>query len=387
MRFGLIVATAILCTAGVYSSDRSDTEAALRSIINFDNSVYEKLSRDKQTENLIVSPLSAHFLLTLIANGAKGVTFNELNNALHLNNKAYEAAHGYKLALLNRLRNIENATFDFANRIYARGNLKLEDSFKQFVDRIDSGALQKFNDPYSTIEEINKWVKQTTHGKIHGVIKDGDFNDNTIMVLLNAIYFKANWERKFDKQETSLEKFHTPSGTKAVNTMKVKGKFICQRIDKPDAYYIELPYTARKLKMVIVMPKNTDKLAEAAEFVKRNGNYHFYGEEEVNLSLPKFKIESEINFKPILEHLKVKSLFTQMAELGGIAKEKLFVSSIKQKAFIEVDEEGSEAAAVTKSELENRFGDDPLYLDINRPFYFAIQYQGLVLFEGHVVDP
>jgi len=248
------------------------------------------------------------------------------------------------------------------------------------------------------VKTINSWVSDKTLAKItelvdHNVIKDAP------LVLTNAIYFKGKWAQKFDKARTTDEVWYGLSGTAQVPTMQREGGY--PYCEGDDLQALELPYKGEELSMLVVLPRNKDGLpalerqwAVPGTYEQVTGRLRF--EEIVIVSLPRFKIESQYNLKPILCLLGAGFAFSDAPDFGGISDEPnkpLKISEVIHKAFVEVNEEGTEAAAATARGLvvfsKKPKRPEPKVFKADHPFLFVIRDRrtNAVLFAGRVLDP
>merc|ERR1711974_168588 len=251
--------------------------------------------------------------------------------------------------------------------------------------------------------EINKWVEQQTNDKIKDLLEPEDLQ-NAKLVLVNAIYFKGDWESAFMKNKTKEMDFATSKDeTRRVKMMFQKDYFgmIENNKELRQASVLCLPYKGRSVEMLIILPnlgttldtveKNIGQFLRNLKKTKEsNGDDGFtYG--EVNVYIPKFKLESKLDLVEPMQKVGVTDMFSNKADFSGmISKANIHVSVIKQKAFIEVNEERTEAAAATGLGLGAvSMPPEPKTFKADRPFFFLIRESatGMVLFSGRVVDP
>jgi len=242
---------------------------------------------------------------------------------------------------------------------------------------------------------INAWVSQQTAGKIPAIITPDLIQEQTRFVLTSAIYFKGTWKYTFPKTSTVDEPFFLAKDRELkVPTMKLTGAL--PYADAADAQLLELPYVGDRLSMLILLPKNIDALAEvekslsAATLQKRVAGLHEV--DEVQVALPKFTFTSQLALKELLSSLGMPAAFSDDAEFPGISTEKAQkLDAVLHHAFVDVNEEGTEAAAVTGHIGGNAPGPVPTsaVFRADHPFLFLIQDKrtGAILFVGRVVNP
>ena len=249
--------------------------------------------------------------------------------------------------------------------------------------------------PDEAVKAINAWVSTKTRARIKELINRDVLNGDTRLILTNAIYFKGRWESVFEKSATRDEDWHSPK-TSNVPMMHQKGGYLYYEGD--DFQAVNLPYKGRQLSMLVVLPRKTDGLAAletrwATQQTFRQVTEGF-DSESVILSLPRFKIEMEFKLKPVLCALHADLAFSDDADFSGIADEPLKISEVIHKAFVEVNEEGTEAAAATVVVMALCAGvssrpPEPKVFKADHPFLFFIwdRKTNTLFFSGRVLDP
>ena len=325
----------------------------------------------------MISPLSIYHILSLAANGASNNTLTEMLKALSHNNINEMNNANKKISLcIGEFKSIE-----MANGVFIRFNP--EQSFLKMIKGYKA-QIELLKDA----NQINSWCSKATHNKITKIIES--IEDDDLMVLVNAVYFKGFWEKTFDKKNTEKDDFTN------YNNLKVKIDFMNQKenfdyFENNDVQAISLNYKRDNffcLKACIILPKKDEDINI---FIK-NLTIEKYREivsnmksEKVNLFLPKFEINFQSELKPIFESLGMKEAFTNNADFTKINKcGQIKIRNIIHKTFIKVDEEGTEATAVT-----GVFGyytailkeEKIFYMKVNRPFLFIIRTDDLPM--GH----
>ncbi|KOC65837.1 putative serpin-like protein [Habropoda laboriosa] len=241
--------------------------------------------------------------------------------------------------------------------------------------------------------KINTWIKEKTNNKIFDLVSSGDFNEDTKLVIINAIYFNGNWLHTFNAKMTQDKIFHVSRNEKKlVPTMFNKSKYNYGNIPELHAKFIEIPYTNADIVMIIILPNEVDGLS----YLEKNFSWEMLANtsrsnDDVELHLPKFKIEFTVNLENILHKLGLSTMFKPDANFNRISNVPLRVSKVLHKAIIEVNEEGTEAAAATAVQLRFRrmiVVDIPQIFLVDRPFMFIIKYKpyNIPLFIGNVKD-
>nr|BAE42644.1 unnamed protein product [Mus musculus] len=244
-------------------------------------------------------------------------------------------------------------------------------------------------------QHINAWVAKKTEDKITELLSSGSVNSNTPLVLVNAIYFKGNWEKQFNKEDTQEMPFNvTKDVVKPVQMMFQKSTFKMTYVEEISTNILLLPYVGNELNMIIMLPDEHIELS----MVEKEITYKKFiewtrlekmEEEEVEVFLPKFKLEENYDMKDVLCRLGMTDAFEEgMADFSGIAsKEGLFLSKVIHKSFVEVNEEGTEAAAATAANIGFRCMVP--YFCANHPFLFFIQHSRTsgIVFCGRFSSP
>lgn len=278
----------------------------LRGNAGFGKNLYNVLARNSN-ENLVFSPLSAHTVLALAYQGAAGDTAKAFASTLQLP-ESKSAADGYK-NVMGSLNNVPNVTLHIANKVYVKSGVKLKSSFEQVARNSFYSEVEpvEFAQAAAAAKTINSWVENKTNKKIKDLISSDSLSDLTRLVLVNAVYFKGNWADKFDAAHTKKEPFYLNDNDKIdVDMMHIKKNFRFGENQDLDATILELPYTNKDLSFVVILPnakngikKLEEKLASTDLTTLTNQLYST----EVNVALPKFKIETKIDLQPILKQV------------------------------------------------------------------------------------
>ncbi|XP_064213734.1 antichymotrypsin-2-like [Tribolium castaneum] len=377
-------------------------ETAIQEFTNannqFTSSVYKELSKT-ENGNFMVSPFSAETVLAFAQSGCKGNSAEELRNSLHLPNDKTKVESALK-SLLPKIKGNDLYTLHTANKMYVKKDFAIKEEFKRAASQVyyaDSESID-FTKNVEAANVMNSWVEKHTKSKITNLIDSNDLDKFTRAVLINALYFKANWSLPFELRLTSKREFYkTASDSIEVDMMQHLDEHF-NYYESPDlkAQFLELPFLGGEASMVFVLPNEKDGLARLetqleSVFVPQ----HQLKSTFLNVVLPKFRIESEIDFKSVLMKLGVAKVFDdEQADLSGIAGEKgdLVIDKIVQKTFIDVSEEGVEAAAATyvligfpASAILHQ--QQPKNFIADHPFIFYIKVKDLVIFAGRVTNP
>uniref|UniRef100_A0A023FKT4 Putative serine proteinase inhibitor n=1 Tax=Amblyomma cajennense TaxID=34607 RepID=A0A023FKT4_AMBCJ len=347
-------------------------------------------------KNVVFSPFSIATALSMTLAGARGRTAEEIAAVLHTGKlKDVHTNFSEFLAKISGLA--PDVTLEVANRLYCEKTYSILEEYTGALKKFYGSGVEPAN--FKTEAEqarlaVNAWVEKTTKSKIKDLLPSGTVDYDTALVLVNAVYFKGLWQEPFNPRRTSQKHFHTSKDkTKNVDMMRREGEYrMCEKCDDLKASAIEIPYKGGKTSMLILLPYDVEGLTDleaaltpskVADVLKCLGST-----KTVKLSLPRFKVEQAVNLKDTLSSMGVKELFAETADLSGIdGKQELSVSAAIHKAFVEVNEEGTEAAAATAMPAANSCEITPKFT-VDHPFMFLIRSHNpdIVLFLGSVRD-
>ncbi len=343
-------------------------------------------------DNIFVSPLSLHIALGMLLNGAEGETREGIIKTLKADQSSVEELNNAYKTLLKELPEADSKVqLAIANSMWYRQGFAVKQSFKEVLaDIFDS---QIYAEPFdgSTVKQINQWASDNTQGKIDKVIDD--IGGDMVMFLMNALYFKGDWKYTFDKKQTQDWNFQLAGGSeKKVKMMFTESDLRSYTSD--DFTAVELPYSSGQFNLTLFVPHNGKDLHTILqEFGDAKWQTVQAGlvERGIKVGLPKFTLDYEIRLNNVLSEMGMSRVFGDNAELGGIADARLRVSFVKQNTFLGIDEEGTEAAAVTTIGIElTSVGPGTRQTVIaDRPFFFVISEKtsNTVLFTGRIMNP
>lgn len=357
-----------------------NSESVVYNRIHFGLNLFSKAVADKNlaSGNVVVSPYSAGMALSMLADGANGVTKDELKSAL--SDAVYSG---------DFLKSTKNTTISSANSIWIKDGFSVKENYIGNLENSYKAQInvRDFSDN-GTVKEINKWCSNKTAGRIPQIIDE--ISPDQVMFLLNALYFKSSWASAFDKKNTFDAEFHGENGDDKVPFMHQTETFTYGEMDGNQ--YVVLPYKSDEYRMVICLPSENAEISTLpgaldadtfrnAVFSRRSA--------KVALSLPKFRVNTTLTLNGILRALGLQTAFTRAADFSGITDSSVAVGEVRQKCFVEVSEEGTEAAAVTSVGVRLTAvmpEDSPVVMNVNRPFVFAIvdSETADVLFAGKI---
>ncbi|WP_353683656.1 serpin family protein [Thermodesulfovibrio sp. 3907-1M] len=368
--------------------------------------IYQKLTHGKEDKNLFFSPFSIISAMVMTYEGARGQTKEEMEKVFHFPVDDKARREGF-LKLINEI-NKKDKKYELhtANALWAEKSYKFLEDYLKTVERYYHGKATNvgFIDPSEreqAVSMINSWVLGHTNGKIKDIIKPQAVSQDTRLILTNAIYFKGKWKLQFDKKLTKDDDFKVTADKKIkvpMMRMAMKGfndypEFNYAETDELQA--LELPYEGEELSMLILLPKgNLENLEKTLSYEKIEGIKRSLSLRLVELYLPRFKFETEYSLNSVFAEMGMPTAFSNFADFSGMdGTKKLKIDKVIHKAFVEVNEEGTEAAAatavvmVTKSALNEP--KKPVVFRADHPFIFIIQHNktGAILFIGRVYEP
>lgn len=359
----------------------------------FGFNLFKQISQAEKDKNVFISPLSVSMALGMALNGAAGNTKDAMGATLELADLTVEAVNESYKSLIELLTGLDpKVEFNIANSIWYRSDLSFEKAFidlnKAYFEAQVAGL--NFSSP-SASGTINAWVDQNTNGKIKKIVGEA-INPLTVMFLINAIYFKGIWTYQFDKKLTQLDSFIVADALKKTcNMMRQSGSF--RYFSNKSFQAIDLPYGDKKFSMTIFLPhRGADIDSLISEFNRENWILWMkrFSEQQGDLWLPKFTLEYELVLNAVLKALGMGIAFTDQADFTKMYKPGgIFISEVKHKSFVKVDEEGTEAAAVTSVEMRLTAVPAGFTMRVDRPFIFVISenHSQSILFMGKIVDP
>jgi serine protease inhibitor len=360
--------------------------------------IFQKIREESDEENIMVSPFSISVALAMVYNGAEGETKTEMQNTLHLSGLTPEEINASYKMLINALQNLDkDAVLKITNAIFYKNGFSVKPDFlatnKEYYDaEVDD---LDFNAP-SSVETINSWVAEKTNNKIIKIIETLSPDDR--MVLLNAIYFNGIWSRKFDEDGTQARNFRKLDGSN--NEIPMMNKEDALNYSTNSLFQaIEIPYGNGNYNMVILLPQegnNSQNIIDELSVENwKNWTDDFAIKNNVVVTMPRFKFSYEFQLNDVLKKMGMQKAFSEIeADFSGITNdEDLYISSVLHKSFIDVNENGTEAAAVTAVTMTTMSAGpstpQKIYFTVDKPFVFAITEKDTdaILFIGEVQNP
>lgn len=356
--------------------------------------LFEEVLKQENNKNVFISPASVAIALDMTYNGANGSTQRAMAKALELQGLSLQEINSSNAALKQLLENSDpEIQLNIANSLWANQEVKFNADFiKKNQDFYQAKVTNlNFQDPNS-VSKINNWVSESTRGRINKIIER--IEPDQVLFLLNAIYFKGKWTNEFDKQQTVQQPFYLTSGTQKQHPMmSQKGKYKYYENEQFQA--ASLPYGKDgKFSFYVFLPKKNSNLKSFYENLNAENWEKWISQfslREGLIRLPRFKMDYEITLNTALEALGIGEAFTNQADFSQMGQN-FQISEVKHKTFVEVNEEGTEAAATTSvgvTAVSATVNQQPFQMIVDRPFFCAIRdnQTGSILFMGAILDP
>ncbi|XP_007523704.1 serpin I2 [Erinaceus europaeus] len=350
-------------------------------------------------KNVLFSPLGTKVLLGMIQLGARGKAQEQIRRAL----KTEEDSMGEEFSMLKLFFSAisekkQQFTFNLANAIYLQEGFTVKEQYLHGNQHFFQSTIKlvDFQDAKACADTISTWVESRTDGKIKDMFSEQEFGPLTRLVLVNAIYFKGDWKQKFRKEDTELMNFTKRDGA-TVNIPMMKA-FLRTRYgyfsEASMGYQIlELPFKGDDFSLNIILPAEGINIEDIEKQITAHQIWKWFSEmreEEVDIRLPRFKIEHKLDFKGALHSLNITEIFSGGCDLSGITdSSELYVSKIIQKVFFEINEDGGEAAASTGMDIPMIMSLSRNQFIANRPFLFIMKNNPTesILFMGRLMNP
>lgn len=389
-----IALTAVLGAASAMQAAGTQPSSVTTS---FPLKIFKEVAKGRGNENVLISPYSISTALTMTYMGAAGGTKTAMGDVLNL--KGSEAENGaHCKEVQDSLQNPGgDTTLAVANALFASKGVKFKDQFlndnKQYFNA--KVTALDFKAP-SAPGTINNFVSESTHGKITQIVNQ--IPADAVLYLVNAIYFKGNWEHKFDKSATKPQAFHFANGTSKDLPMMNMSRSDFRYFETSDFQAVNLGYADKRLSMYVFLPKESKNL-DAFEAQLDDANWNKWKQQfrvkRGNLSMPKFVISDKMKLNEPLSVMGMQVAFSRTkADFTGMnSTEHPCISEVMHKTYMEVNEEGTEAAAVTSVGMMKtatmHIPEEPFSMIVDRPYFIALRDSktDTLLFVGHIADP
>ncbi|XP_058411576.1 serpin I2 [Diceros bicornis minor] len=350
-------------------------------------------------DNVIFSPLGTTLVLEMIQLGAKGKAQQQIRQTL----KFQETSTGEEFSELKSFFSAisekkQEFTFNLANALYLQKGFTVQEQYLHGNEEFFQSAIKlvDFQHAKACAKTISTWVESKTDGKIKDMFSGEEFGPLTRLVLVNAIYFKGHWIQKFRKDDTQLMNFTKKDGAAVkIPMMKalLRTKYGYFSESSMNYQVLELPYKGDKFSLIIILPAEDVNVEEMEKLITARHILKWFSEmqeEEVEVSLPRFKVEQKLDFKKALYSLNITEIFSGGCDLSGITdSSEVYVSQVIQQVSFEINEDGGEAAASTGVNIPVIMSVARNQFIANHPFLFIMKNSPTesILFMGRVTDP
>lgn len=365
-------------------------KSASASFTDFGFNIYRELLKQSSGKNIFISPTSIAMAISMVYNGAEKDTASAIAAVLKMNGVSIDNTNKQCKSLMNSLKTADpSVELSLANSLWCRKGVPFNE---KFIKRVKDSFAAVVSDQMNAAA-MNGWVSKNTKGRIQKIIDS--VPANAVMYVINAVYFKGQWSKRFDKKLTRDLDFHiSVDKTKKHPMMSQKGKYLYYKGNTFQA--VSLPYGKKRLSMFVFLPDSKSSLKDFHRtLTTSNWNQWMasFSECDGAVVLPRFKCEYEEELNNSLKSLGMAAAFDPAkANFSGISKEKLYISRVKHKTYVDVNEEGTEAAAVTATEMKltSVISEEKSFkMTVDRPFFFAIvdTKENSVLFMGSIIEP
>jgi serpin B len=392
----LMAGCASLTVGQLFAGSLLDQQQFVSANTAFAFDLMSRVTQAQPDANVFISPFSVSSVLQMTGNGAASVTKSEMQQVLKTAGLSAGSLNAAFKDLNQQFAAREDVTLNLANGLWFQQGFHLKPAFVGDNQKYFQAELAGVDfDNSQSAKTINTWADRQTKGKIKEVVQY-PFPPLTRLILANAIYFKGNWVTPFKKNLTGPRDFHLVNGqSKQTPMMAQGGHFVYQ--ETPDFQAVKLPYKGG-LQMELFLPSTNSTpqklVADFATKVNWQKNIETgFSDREGFVILPKFKMEYSVELNETLKALGMNSAFAGNADFSGIAAEPLFIGEVRQKSFVDVNETGTEAAAVTTVTMVGKASSMPrpdlFRMILDRPFFFVISdmASGSILFMGMVNEP
>ncbi len=382
--------------APAQSSDETAKDSLVSANTGFGFRLLKQLAQAQPRKNIFISPYSVSSVLQMVSNGARGQTHQELQTVLGTTGLSAASMNSANAALGAFIRSAQsNLVLNIANAIWYRKGAEVLGDFAAANQKYYQAELSglDFSDPASA-QLMNQWAAQNTQGRIQTIIQP-PIPPQTTLVLANAIYFKGTWLNQFDPKQTRPRTFHLAAGGERSTPMMQQTRDFSYQ-SGPGFQAVQLFYSGKRLEMEIFLPATNSTLeaflgqldAQSWQDTWLPG----FRESKGTLVLPRFKLRYGAELSKPLMALGLRTALSPAADFSGMSPSRLFLSEVKQESFVQVNEEGTEAAAVTTGVMalaSVRNQPPPFQMVVDRPCLFLISDQATksILFMGMVFDP
>ena len=408
MRFGVfirrVVAALLVVCVSITSAARAatlddDVKAVAEANNQFAFDLYARLAKD-HPGNLFFSPYSICSALAMTYAGARGETADQMRKVLHfsLPDERLHAAFGKLQNEINAGGSVEGELLyelTIANALWAQQGRTYNAAFGRLLQQYYAADLHladMASAPDAVRADINQWVASKTAGKIIDIMPKGSLNASSRLVLVNATYFKSRWQTQFDVRETQKGMFHIASDTE-VSCQLMTLRHRLSAMENSEMQLLDMPYFGQGLSMLVILPRTAEGFGAIESSLDSQHLKQWQSDLSTHDSLvyfPRFVLSSEQGLRGALESMGTGGMFSNAADFSGIADGGIIhLGQFAHKAFVSVEEKGTEASAVSGEELEMAISVPPMAFRADHPFLFLIMdnHSGAIIYIGRLVNP
>jgi serine protease inhibitor len=387
------------CKTVIHADDSGVTPDGITAAVKANNQFAFKLYSEyaAKDSNVFFSPYSISTAVAMTYEGAKGKTAQEMQSVFQFPADSVSRRSAFASIYNEINKDGKNYKLSTANALWAQKDYPFLADYLKTTENYYGGKVTNMDfvaEPEKSRLIINKWVEDQTNNKIKDLLSPGDIHDMTRLVLTNAIYFKGKWHLQFEKKDTEERDFKiSPQSTIKTQMMKLQGEKALFNYAENDNYQmIELAYQGDEVSMVIVLPVENSDATTSIDEQSFNELKASMKKQKVNVFIPRFKFETKYMMADDLKKLGMPTAFdSSQADFSGMTgNDDLYIDKIIHQAYIDVNEEGTEAAAATGIAMAGKaMPSEPIIFNADHPFMFVIQQKsnGNILFMGRVNDP
>ncbi len=389
-----------LCVFGIlliYITPIIAQKSLKKGTTEFSFNLYQKICA-KEESNIFFSPLSLSTSFAIPYTGAKNITQTQLKAIFNYDSDKAKNLENYK-ALMDRLEsdNDEATKFMIANNLWLNEDFAVKPTFQQLMRNEYDTDYQHVNfvkGKVQAVQSINNWVAENTENTIRELLTPRDINGSTRFIITNALYFKGNWDMKFDEELTASHDFYLGNKDKFVTTPFMTKKMSGHKYYEDESVQVvELPYQNGKFSMIVVLPReigNLDNVEQQLSYKTYKKWLNKMNKQPVSIHLPKFQLTQKYKMRRYFRNMNCDVPFMDKADFSNMTAEDVKLSEVIQKAYINVDESGTEASAATAIiGVPKGLNYTPKYFKANHPFLFFIKEnkRDIILFMGRMSQP
>lgn len=319
--------------------------------LKFSSNLYQELAKSNNGD-FVVCSLSLQLILGLLHIGARGETARQLAEGLHLPNNVSETLQIFGNTTPRVEKNIKHFVANIVNKVYVHDKFTIEPTFQDVATNVFRADIENvnFNEKEATSSQINNWMEGKTNNNIKNFVTSRDISTDSQVMLINSIYLQGMWDNVFTS--TKKQRFYTNhSNYFEIDMMEQKKLFSYYDNEKLHAKVLKMKYQQSKYAMVIVLPNDQAGLSRLEANMTETLREPHYISAQVQVRIPKFKVNAAIQLIPLLQQMGIEEVFTTSANLHGMGKPQVYVNQVVQRNYVDVNENGTIAASATRASV------------------------------------